>query len=67
MVGSYAGASVSRVAIDGDYAYLGIEYGGLEILDISNPTAPQLVGHVRDGGGVPADRRLGRRPVRGLA
>ena len=41
-VGSYAAGGGTGVAVQGDYAY--VVDGSLQILDISNPSAPALVG-----------------------
>jgi hypothetical protein len=42
LVGRYGG-SVSAVALRGDYAYVGVG-NGLEVLDVSDPAAPRVVG-----------------------
>ena len=38
--------SASRVAIAGNYAYVADAYTGLQVIDVSNPGAPVIVGHV---------------------
>jgi hypothetical protein len=37
---------IRGIAIDGDWAYLADLAGGLHVVDISNPSSPQNVGHV---------------------
>lgn len=39
------------VAVDGDYAYVADEDGGLQIIDISDPSDPRLVGEYVPGAG----------------
>ena len=34
------------VAVAGSYAYVADNYSGLQVVDITNPTSPQLVGNV---------------------
>lgn len=41
---------VLDIAVDGDYAYVAAEYGGLRVVDISVPTSPVEIGHYNELG-----------------
>jgi len=38
-----------RVVLDGDYAYICVNYGGLQVVDVSDPSAPSIVAHFDPG------------------
>ena len=45
LAGSYDTSDYARgVTVSGDYAYVGDGYGGLVVIDISDPTDPTRVG-----------------------
>jgi hypothetical protein len=45
-----SGGSVNRVFMVGDYAFVGSEPDGLEIIDVADPTNPTRVGGIPTGG-----------------
>jgi len=56
IIGQYDdGGGVEGVFTEGDYAYVAARNGGLEIIDISDPTTPVKVGQFNDGVGYTND------------
>ena len=48
------GGAARGVAVSGNYAYVAAEYGGLQVIDVSNPANPERVGgRTNDLGGIP--------------
>ena len=56
--------TVNDIAISGNYAYLANNEEGLQIVDISIPSAPQVRGFLRHPGKGPGGRSPGRESIR---